>query len=280
MAVSPSPAPIAVSASWNWRAAPRGQLPEDVPACSMSATPSRGAVRLLRRLPCRRNRDRSGDRDGADRALYRASTTSACIINPMLVAGQAHGGIAQGIGQALMECVSYDESGQPITGSFMDYAMPRAGDIPVMAVGDHRVPAKSNPLGTKGCGEAGCAGSLSTIVNAVVNALSEFGIAAYRHAADPGAGIARHPGRGGKVAWRQKAVPTLPAANTGQRQRASILLDRRPPLSGPALEATKRLRNVLVPMYPAGSCPQAAPNRPPEAPRATITVLSRSNALS
>jgi carbon-monoxide dehydrogenase large subunit len=98
------------------------------------------------------------------------------IVNPMLVAGQLHGGVAQGIGQALMECVSYDESGQPITGSFMDYAMPRAEDIPMMAVGDHPVLAKSNPLGTKGCGEAGCAGSLSTIVNAVVDALSEFGI--------------------------------------------------------------------------------------------------------
>jgi carbon-monoxide dehydrogenase large subunit len=99
------------------------------------------------------------------------------IVNPMLVAGQLHGGVAQGIGQALMECVSYDSSGQPVTGSFMDYAMPRAGDIPLMAVGDHPVPAKSNPLGTKGCGEAGCAGSLSTIVNAVIDALSAFGIA-------------------------------------------------------------------------------------------------------
>ena len=99
------------------------------------------------------------------------------VVNPMLVAGQMHGGVAQGIGQALMECVSYDSNGQPITGSFMDYAMPRAEDIPLMAVGDHPVPAKSNPLGTKGCGEAGCAGSISTIVNAVVDALSEFGIA-------------------------------------------------------------------------------------------------------
>jgi carbon-monoxide dehydrogenase large subunit len=98
------------------------------------------------------------------------------VINPMIVAGQLHGGVAQGIGQALMECISYDASGQPITGSFMDYAMPRAGDIPPMAVGDHPVPAKSNPLGTKGCGEAGCAGSLSTIVNAVVDALSDYGI--------------------------------------------------------------------------------------------------------
>jgi carbon-monoxide dehydrogenase large subunit len=98
------------------------------------------------------------------------------IVNPMLVAGQLHGGVAQGIGQALMECVSYDSSGQPITGSFMDYAMPRAEDIPTMGVGDHPVPAKSNPLGTKGCGEAGCAGSLSTIVNAVLDALADFGI--------------------------------------------------------------------------------------------------------
>jgi carbon-monoxide dehydrogenase large subunit len=98
------------------------------------------------------------------------------VINPMIVAGQLHGGVAQGIGQALMECISYDESGQPITGSFMDYAMPRAEDIPSMTVGDHPVPAKSNPLGTKGCGEAGCAGSLCTIVNAVLDALSDYGI--------------------------------------------------------------------------------------------------------
>jgi carbon-monoxide dehydrogenase large subunit len=98
------------------------------------------------------------------------------VINPMLVAGQLHGGVAQGIGQALMEHVRYDDSGQPITGSLMDYALPRAEDIPLMAVGDHPVPAKSNPLGTKGCGEAGCAGSLSTVVNAVVDALSEYGI--------------------------------------------------------------------------------------------------------
>jgi carbon-monoxide dehydrogenase large subunit len=99
------------------------------------------------------------------------------IVNPMIVAGQLHGGVAQGIGQALMEEVNYDSSGQPITGSFMDYALPRAEDVPVMAVGDHPSPAKSNPLGTKGCGEAGCAGSLCVIVNAVIDALSEYGVA-------------------------------------------------------------------------------------------------------
>jgi carbon-monoxide dehydrogenase large subunit len=99
------------------------------------------------------------------------------IVNPMLVAGQMHGGVAQGIGQALMEKVSYDTSGQPITGSLMDYALPRAADIPLMKVGSYPSPAKSNPLGTKGCGEAGCAGSLTTIVNAVIDALSEFNVA-------------------------------------------------------------------------------------------------------
>jgi aerobic carbon-monoxide dehydrogenase large subunit len=98
------------------------------------------------------------------------------VVNPMIVAGQLHGGVAQGIGQALMEHVRYDEHGQPITGSFMDYALPRATDIPTMAVGDHPVPATTNPLGTKGCGEAGCAGSLSTVVNAVIDALSDYGV--------------------------------------------------------------------------------------------------------
>lgn len=98
------------------------------------------------------------------------------VVNPMLVAGQIHGGVAQGIGQALMECVSYDSSGQPITGSFMDYAMPRAGDIPSMTLGSHPSPATSNPLGTKGCGEDGCAGSLATVVNAAIDALSDHGV--------------------------------------------------------------------------------------------------------
>lgn len=107
---------------------------------------------------------------------YTGISDFGTIVNPMIVDGQLHGGVAQGIGQALMEEVSYDESGQPITGSFMDYAMPRAGDIPLMQTGDHPSPAKSNPLGTKGCGEAGCAGSLACIVNAVIDALSEYGI--------------------------------------------------------------------------------------------------------
>ena len=107
---------------------------------------------------------------------YTGISDFGTIVNPMIVAGQLHGGVVQGIGQALMEEVNYDSSGQPITGSFMDYALPRAEDAPLMEVGDHPSPAKSNPLGTKGCGEAGCAGSLCVIVNAVLDALSEYGV--------------------------------------------------------------------------------------------------------
>ncbi len=98
------------------------------------------------------------------------------VINPLLVEGQVHGGVVQGIGQVLMETAVYDTEGQPLTGSYMDYAMPRASDVPDMFVGHHPVPATANPLGVKGCGEAGCAGALTSVTNAVVHALSEFGI--------------------------------------------------------------------------------------------------------
>ena len=98
------------------------------------------------------------------------------IVNPMLVEGQMHGGIVQGIGQALMENVVYDSEGQPVSGSFMDYAMPRAEDAPRFVFRSHPVPAKSNPLGTKGCGEAGCTGALPAVMNAIADALSERGI--------------------------------------------------------------------------------------------------------
>ena len=98
------------------------------------------------------------------------------LVNPMLVEGQAHGGIAQGIGQALTEMVSYDDDGQLLTGSYMDYALPRASDLPPLGFQSHPVPARTNSLGVKGCGEAGCAGSLPAVMNAVVDALSEFGI--------------------------------------------------------------------------------------------------------
>jgi carbon-monoxide dehydrogenase large subunit len=98
------------------------------------------------------------------------------IVNPLLVEGQLHGGVVQGIGQALMERTVYDGEGQLLTGSYMDYALPRASDAPNFAFLSHPVPAKTNPLGAKGCGEAGCAGSLPSVTNAVIDALSELGI--------------------------------------------------------------------------------------------------------
>jgi carbon-monoxide dehydrogenase large subunit len=107
---------------------------------------------------------------------YASANDFGTVINPLLVEGQMHGGLAQGIGQALMENTLYDEDGQPITGSYMDYAMPRASDVPSFVTEHHPVPAKTNPLGIKGCGEAGCAGALVSVMNAVVDALSEFGI--------------------------------------------------------------------------------------------------------
>jgi len=98
------------------------------------------------------------------------------VINPLLVTGQAHGGIVQGIGQALREHVVYDEAGQLLSGSYTDYALPRADDAPPFVSDFHPVPAKTNPLGAKGCGEAGCAGALPSVINALVDALSEYGI--------------------------------------------------------------------------------------------------------
>ncbi|HEY5299348.1 MAG TPA: molybdopterin cofactor-binding domain-containing protein, partial [Acetobacteraceae bacterium] len=98
------------------------------------------------------------------------------IVNPLLVEGQAHGGVVQGIGQALYERVVYDEQGQPLSGSFMDYALARASDVPMMSFGSHPVPCKTNVLGAKGCGEAGCAGALPSVMNALVDALSEYGV--------------------------------------------------------------------------------------------------------
>lgn len=98
------------------------------------------------------------------------------VVNPMLVEGQLHGGVVQGIGQALLERTAYDAEGQLVSGSFMDYCLPRAHDAPPFVFESRPVPATTNPLGAKGCGEAGCAGALPSVMNAVVDALREVGI--------------------------------------------------------------------------------------------------------
>jgi carbon-monoxide dehydrogenase large subunit len=98
------------------------------------------------------------------------------VINPLLLHGQVDGGIAMGIGQILMENIKFDEQGQILTGSFMDYAMPRATDMSGFHVESNPVPTKSNPLGVKGAGEAGCVGAMPAVANALVDALSVLGI--------------------------------------------------------------------------------------------------------
>ena len=98
------------------------------------------------------------------------------LINPMLAEGQVHGGVVQGIGQALTERVVYDEDGQLLTASFMDYAMPRADSVPMIGFDFEPVPSTANPMGMKGCGEAGTVGALAAVSNAVQDAVWDRGI--------------------------------------------------------------------------------------------------------
>ena len=98
------------------------------------------------------------------------------VINPIVVEGQVQGGVVQGIGQCLLEQTHYTDDGQLLSGSFMDYAMPRAGDAPSMVNAFHEEKATTNPLGVKGCGEAGCSGALPAVMNALMDALRDYGI--------------------------------------------------------------------------------------------------------
>jgi carbon-monoxide dehydrogenase large subunit len=117
------------------------------------------------------------DTGGVEVVKYTMVNDFGTLINPLLVEGQLHGGIVQAIGQALMEMTAYDAEGQLVTGSYMDYALPRADDAPFFHFESHPVPATTNPLGVKGCGEAGCAGGLTSVMNALVDALRAEGIA-------------------------------------------------------------------------------------------------------
>jgi carbon-monoxide dehydrogenase large subunit len=107
-------------------------------------------------------------------------------VNPMIVRGQVHGGVAQGFGQAVLERTAYDpESGQLMSGSFMDYALPRADDLPDIEVDFIEIPCASNPLGVKGAGEAGAVGSPPAVINAIVDALKADGVATIDMPATP-----------------------------------------------------------------------------------------------
>ena len=107
---------------------------------------------------------------------YTAVDDFGVVVNPMLVAGQVHGGVAQGIGQALFEHAVYDEGGQLLSGSFMDYCMPRADGVPSMAVSTVEVPCRNNPMGVKGCGEAGSVAAPAAVINAIIDALGDLGV--------------------------------------------------------------------------------------------------------
>ena len=133
--------------------------------CEVEVDPETGAIDLLR---------------------YCVVGDFGLVVNPMIVEGQMHGGIAQGAGQVMMENVVWDgESGQLLSGSFMDYAMPRADDLPDIEVAMNPQPTAMNSLGVKGCGEAGCVGSLAATMNAVVDALAGRGVRSLEMPATP-----------------------------------------------------------------------------------------------
>jgi carbon-monoxide dehydrogenase large subunit len=135
--------------------APRENFPNGCHICEVEIDPQTGQVEVVR---------------------YSVVDDVGTVLNPLLLHGQIHGGVAQGIGQILMEDICFDASGQLVTGSFMDYAMPRAGDLSSIQADSNPVPTKTNPLGVKGAGEAGSVGALPAVANAIVDALSEFGV--------------------------------------------------------------------------------------------------------
>jgi aerobic carbon-monoxide dehydrogenase large subunit len=135
---------------------PSDTWPNGCHVCEVEIDPETGAVELM---------------------SYVIADDVGTVINPLTLKGQIHGGVAQGVGQALMEQVAYEpESGQLLTSSFMEYAIPRADTVPDVVVESHPVPTKLNPLGAKGAGEAGTVGALPVVMNAVLDALAPLGV--------------------------------------------------------------------------------------------------------
>ncbi len=150
LAKMPPEIEIGLSASAVFRP-PAGTFPNGCHLCEVEIDPDTGVARIVR---------------------YTVVDDVGRVVNPLLLEGQIHGGVAQGAGQALCEAMVYDrDSGQPLSGSFMDYCMPRATDFCPIEVGEHNVPSQSNPLGIKGAGEAGCVGALPAVMNAINDAL-------------------------------------------------------------------------------------------------------------
>jgi len=145
-------APLAATAIINERLHAN---PNGAGGCEVEIDPDTGAVEIIR---------------------YACVDDVGRIVNPMIVAGQVHGGIALGLGQALIEQIVYDRNGQLLTGSFLDYAVPRAGDLPAFHTATNEQPAPSNPLGVKGAGECGTTPSSAAVISAIADALAEFGV--------------------------------------------------------------------------------------------------------
>ncbi len=135
------------------------------------------AADLSQWLPCLRGRDRARNRAISRSMRYLVVDDFGTVINPLLLAGQVQGGVAQGVGQAMLERTVFDpETGQLLTGSLTDYCIARAEDLPAIEFAYNVVPCRTNPLGVKGAGEAGAIGAPPALVNAVVDALAELGI--------------------------------------------------------------------------------------------------------
>ncbi|HTS40278.1 MAG TPA: xanthine dehydrogenase family protein molybdopterin-binding subunit [Xanthobacteraceae bacterium] len=157
-AVNPAKMPKNLEIGLNANAvytAPVENFPNGCHICEVEIDPDTGHVEIVR---------------------YSVVDDVGTVLNPLLLKGQIVGGVAQGAGQILKEDIAFDTAGQLVTGSFMDYAMPRASDFSPIEVKSNPVPTKTNPLGTKGAGEAGCVGALPAVANALVNALSEYGV--------------------------------------------------------------------------------------------------------
>jgi carbon-monoxide dehydrogenase large subunit len=157
-AVDPAKLPKGMDVGLNATAtyvAPVQNFPNGCHVCELEIDPETGSVEIQR---------------------YSVVDDVGTVINPLLLKGQIVGGVAQGVGQILMEDIQFDGDGQILTGSFMDYAMPRATDISAVEVKSNPVPTKTNPLGVKGAGEAGCVGAMPAVANALVDALSHLGI--------------------------------------------------------------------------------------------------------
>jgi carbon-monoxide dehydrogenase large subunit len=155
---------------------------------------------------------------------YAAIDDYGRLINPMLTRGQVHGGLAQGIGQALLEHTVYDRrSGQLLSGSFMDYALPRADDLPPLDVTLAELPTAVNPLGVKGAGQAGCIAAPQTIVNAILDALAPLGIEHIDMPATPERVWRASEARGERCANTQ-AVPSRVERHRGYRTKSIWLV--------------------------------------------------------